>query len=176
MKSALAGFAFFISCNVNAQDGYLNALRSEAKFPDSLVVSEVSIYKDGTVCGNWRSKDSYGIYSHSQGFTFKQRKLLSESISNNPYCSNLANKEIAHDAWSNLNLLISRKTNLEAKYKQAESSYDVYSKYCGNSATKSLCESAEKRKTEMQEYTAELDLIEGKIKSEHRNLEAAIAG
>lgn len=176
MKVALTCFAFFISCNVSAQNGYLNALRNEAKFPDSLVVSEVSIYKDGTVCGNWRSKDSYGIYSRSQGFTFKQRKLVNESISNNPYCSNLDSKEIAHETWSNLNVLISRKANLEAKYKQAEASYDLYSKYCGNSSTRSLCESAEKRKTEMQEYTVELDSIEEKIKSERRNLEAAIAG
>ncbi len=167
--------AFLIICGgtAYAEDSYLASIRAQAKFPDTVVVSDVIKYLDSTICGRWNAKDSYGLFVGLSDFVYREKGLLNEEARGNPYCTNLKNKEIAHAVWVRLN----NSKEQRAKLSQEIANIDrEYKNYCFNYVIKSLCDPAsDKRKNKMPELQSALALADEVIADTARELDSLIS-
>jgi hypothetical protein len=149
------------SATSNAQENYLRPLRLKAKFPDTIVVKNVTKYNDGTICGQWNAKDSYGLYVGYSDFVFRRNELYSEELNGNPYCSNLPKKELMHPVWVRLNELSDRRSKA---FDQISSLERRNKTYCTDVAVKSLCDTSNKENNiKVPALQSEISMIENEI-------------
>lgn len=172
MRSSFLLCCLLLSCIVNAQEVYMTELLKVTKYSLNVSVKNIFKYADGTICGEWNTKNSYGLHTKFLSFVFKDNLIIEEGIIGNPYCSNNINKKLAHSSWAKLNEVIENQLDTLHKLKLAESSYSSNSKFCLDFKFKSVCESAEKDNAETISLQANLIDINNRISAAKLELEA----
>ena len=159
---------------VHAESDYLRLIKSNAKYPDTIIVKDVAHYNDKTVCGKWSSKDSYGLFSGYSNFVYRQNVLLSEDVTGNPFCTNAKNKELSHAAWVRLNIAFNKRVNTSTLISRLD---NEFKRYCEEVYIKSLCDSATKKREDQRAHIeSELSLVETEIKEATRELNTLVSG